>query len=333
MAVEKGDAYRLLALGDSFTYGWGVNIEATWVKQLESNLRAGGLEVEVINAGAPGAGPEDYANTAARVIPILEPDMVIVGMLHDDFTSAGPPGIEERVHKLLAAVRKVYPNLTRLLRHERPAWESVTPGEEGGEPKRKSADENRALDANAARVNLEQVNAAGKARFERIDDEVKSAFLEGNLNPFLVIMALNCPDHYLLRLDLDSPFVQTCIEQTAGHLGRLNAMARRHDAHALVVSIPLGPYVNENSYRNIQRVGFEADERMLATDVPDRATQIASEQAGLSFYAVTDGFRARRDDAGLFFELDGHFTPAGHELYAELITPAIADAIASDAVK
>jgi lysophospholipase L1-like esterase len=45
--------FRILALGDSTTFGWGVAQEQAWPAQLEAVLRARGVAVEVINAGVP----------------------------------------------------------------------------------------------------------------------------------------------------------------------------------------------------------------------------------------------------------------------------------------
>lgn len=55
--INETAAIRILALGDSHTFGGGVNEEAGYPEQLEERLRAGtGKTEELINAGVPAYG-------------------------------------------------------------------------------------------------------------------------------------------------------------------------------------------------------------------------------------------------------------------------------------
>lgn len=82
-SVRTGGAYRVLAVGDSFTFGWGVEAEETYAAGLERALAARGLSrpVEVINAGfAACYSPDTYYLYLKREGLALQPDLVVVGV-------------------------------------------------------------------------------------------------------------------------------------------------------------------------------------------------------------------------------------------------------------
>jgi hypothetical protein len=72
---------RLLAIGDSFTVGFGVEAEEAWPEVLEAILRQSwGLDVEVANAGVSGYSLEQIRVTAEELVPELTPAAVVVGV-------------------------------------------------------------------------------------------------------------------------------------------------------------------------------------------------------------------------------------------------------------
>ena len=69
---------RVLALGDSCTFGLGVQDGETWPAQLEALLQVSGLDVEVVNAGVPGyTAYQGWRLLETRGLT-LEPDDVLV---------------------------------------------------------------------------------------------------------------------------------------------------------------------------------------------------------------------------------------------------------------
>ncbi|HJQ97773.1 MAG TPA: GDSL-type esterase/lipase family protein [Candidatus Polarisedimenticolaceae bacterium] len=89
--------FRVLALGDSCTFGLGVQDGETWPAQLEGLLQVSGLDVEVVNAGVPGyTAYQGWRLLETRGLR-LEPDLVLVtfgfndadaGMPRSDFETA-----------------------------------------------------------------------------------------------------------------------------------------------------------------------------------------------------------------------------------------------------
>lgn len=81
---------RILGLGDSFTFGWGVSLENTYLKQLETTmLQATGRSVETINTGVPGWGLNQYYICLKEFGIQFTPDIIMVGYWPDDLN--GPP--------------------------------------------------------------------------------------------------------------------------------------------------------------------------------------------------------------------------------------------------
>ncbi len=83
------DRLRVLGIGDSFTFGWGVTSEETYLKQLERIFeRSGETRVETINAAVPGWGLNNYYVYMKEYGIRYTPDVVIVGYFLDDLSGS-----------------------------------------------------------------------------------------------------------------------------------------------------------------------------------------------------------------------------------------------------
>src|SRR5262249_47309416 len=76
---------RIVALGDSFTQGYGVEDHQSWPRRLEVLLNARDARPhEVINLGVPGANPRDYLGYLSDPGLAYQPDAVLVMVMAND---------------------------------------------------------------------------------------------------------------------------------------------------------------------------------------------------------------------------------------------------------
>jgi lysophospholipase L1-like esterase len=80
IAAKGPGTLRIVAIGDSFTYGHGVQDDETYPAVLETLLRARGHDAEVVNAGVPGYSTDQAYTWAVRDGLGLTPDLVLVGV-------------------------------------------------------------------------------------------------------------------------------------------------------------------------------------------------------------------------------------------------------------
>lgn len=313
--------YRVLAIGDSFTLGWGVDADRAWPTLLESEIRATrhDVEVEVINAGMSGKSTSWYAQAAEQMVPVLHPDLVIVGIVQGDdlaqaFEQAPALSLDrpltgtplKRAGKLF--VRAAAPNFTR--------WWQL------GGSFRTAVIQGVWRDEAASFVS--QMNAGDRDRFDKLDPAAGQMFREGNLNPGLLAKAIAEPDRLRMTFHQAEEQTRTRLEVMTRHIERIREVCDREGAQVVVCAIPYGPFVSRRQRDTVNRIGFNVEDDFLTSDAPDDVIRTACEQAHVDFLSVTHVFRDIGDQRQLYFDWDGHFNEDGHRLFAESIRSAIA---------
>jgi hypothetical protein len=81
---KKNSKFRILAIGDSMTFGYGVDDRFIYPSLIE-RLLSETNDVEVINIGKSGWQSEDILRDVKIFLPQLKPDLVIYGMVLNDF--------------------------------------------------------------------------------------------------------------------------------------------------------------------------------------------------------------------------------------------------------
>ena len=119
-AEKAPGTFRVLGLGDSFAFGWGVPLEASFFKRLEGLLdasRPGGSH-EVVTAGIPGYGTYEALQLLRSVGPFYAPDLVILAFYEgNDYLNNASAPRKRRIDDgyLSEAAAGGDPGLSRLL--------------------------------------------------------------------------------------------------------------------------------------------------------------------------------------------------------------------------
>jgi len=96
LVPKSEDKLRILLLGDSFTFGQGVTYEQTWPVKTELMLEnSGNHHIELVKAGVQGMDSRSEFILMKRLLKQLEIDVVVVGFLINDLYTNTLHGIEE----------------------------------------------------------------------------------------------------------------------------------------------------------------------------------------------------------------------------------------------
>jgi lysophospholipase L1-like esterase len=83
--MKSAGTFRILLLGDSQVFGWGVPYQNTVAVQLEHELGNAGRGVEVLNAGVPGYNAAQEAAYLGTLGAAFQPDCALVLFMGNDF--------------------------------------------------------------------------------------------------------------------------------------------------------------------------------------------------------------------------------------------------------
>jgi len=85
---KRDDTYRVMVVGDSFTYGVGIAVEDRFSDLVEKRLGAD-FRIEVINIGHPSFQSEDILAEIKKYLPVLRPNLVLYAVCLNDFLPSG----------------------------------------------------------------------------------------------------------------------------------------------------------------------------------------------------------------------------------------------------
>ncbi len=298
---KPAGTYRILAVGDSFTFGWGVAQKDTWVRLLEQKLRTSRAKnIEIINAGAPGLGLDGIEEACEAYRDRFSVDAVIIGLYStDDLYQAA--STKQNQTRFDALVNALWPTLVRIGgRVIIDAW--FTSG-----PSRKN------VVMSEAWANWVKNYFVSHPRvLSRLNSDLRNLLLRGKINPSFLQGAAQDPE-YIVKL-LDEKNLSYATLSAKELLARIKGRCTI-SRPVLVIYLPSSETVSDFFFPYRSAFGFKVDPR-LVTFRPDESIGKVAEDLGFSYLSLLPQFRAEQC-LSCFYPWDIHMTALGNQKVAD----------------
>jgi hypothetical protein len=291
----RGAAFRVLGLGDSFAFGYGVEEPEGYLARLEALAADRG--VEVINAGHAAMGPDNEALLLEADGPRLRPDLVLLGVFVGNDVWNVLTGPHRAV--VVDGVLRSRPGV--LERWYRPVQGAVLGPPLPGVP---------ASDAFGPRPRWLR-----RTHLYRFLSRRYAALAAGGRGaPTRPLTAVDDPA-VLLRdppPELDEGFEQAC-----SWIGRMAAWCGAHRATLAVLLIPSAEQVEPERWAEARR-RFALRDEGFDLERPQRLLGECARRHGAPVIDVLPALRAAAARGGerMYFPGDPHWTPAAHAVAA-----------------
>jgi hypothetical protein len=307
---------RVAVIGDSFVFGSGVVLGDVFTSRLSTTDRP----FNVWNFGVPGTGPfnalylwRDYARQ-------IRPQVVVVTVY------AGNDASDARREAAEAKPRLVLASKARMLWHRLPAtsrarsviktagqgWNAFGLDNPSTEAALYAAAQKRGVPADSVR-----------ARLAQIPDSLLEDARAFRSNPFNVAEAVLDPDGLRHNLLLDTPEMKQGFAALESALSRLHREVEAAHSQLLLVCIPAAVQVDSTYWWPVH-LGVRLDERVVHDTVFQHELLEFARTEHIEFVDLLPALR-KRPSARLYFEEDGHWTAAGHDVAASVIGEKLHD--------
>lgn len=318
-------AYTILGLGDSQTFGWGVEARDCYLARLERILvESTGTRVRALNAGVIGYGTDQEADVLRGLGPVLHPKIVIVGFFANDILACAMPKRIVRYGLLMSdhlAMKQIdlgplrhHPAFSR--RDEQLASMIRSPGAESDNSpasRRKTVGINPVLRHSVlyrlivSRINEREWLSAWLIRLHLLNENRAAQYQRLTLLEFGLFLRA-WPDLYEHGWDR----TQDSLLQIAGR-------AKDMGAELLVLNIPYPFEVDEHLWHATAK-RYHLDEQDFDVHKPSRLLSTFCETHRIRYLDLRPTLR-QTDGAGrdnrVFFQRDSHLTERGHALIAQ----------------
>jgi lysophospholipase L1-like esterase len=297
-AAKSPGTLRVLVLGDSYAEGLQVPWEDLLSTRLERALNDGpGPRVEVVNGGVSGYGTADELLLLEKLGWRLQPDLVLVAFcIHND--------VANNLDRPLYDFSKRPPRRVEAPPPSRRALAMVRFKE--------------FLSRHSQLYQLVRDRTAG-LRGEDLTQKLGVRRRSGNV-PAQGGPVARGLDYTSWFVDAPPAELARGLDYTRELLGRIQEEGRGHGARVLAVWIPIRDQVSDKRWESLrQKLALRPESRSR----PQEELAKMAGALGLDAVDLLPAFRASPAQETLYFDVDGHWTSAGHALAAEMLLPEL----------
>tara|TARA_Y100000310_G_scaffold313699_1_gene362364 strand:- start:718 stop:1791 length:1074 start_codon:yes stop_codon:yes gene_type:complete len=284
--LEKPDnTIRIAVLGDSFTFGYGVEQNETFSKILETKLNSlSEINYEVINFGVSAYGTEQEYILMQNTVLEYSPDIILLGFVNNDLNG----NLRHNLFDIKNGILVRNPTL------------EVTP----------SLKLRNYLSWHSHLYSL--------LYFSVIDNQKLRSFL-------IKVHILNAPFenpkediNSLVHLNLDNKNFDYAINKTLLLFNNMEMIAKQHNTAFIILIIPYKEQVDDKRLEMYIKNKNLAKDNINMTKVNEIITH-SLQDTGVLIIDPLEQFRKNNVDNTFYYNIDGHWNPIGHEFVAEIL--------------
>ena len=312
ISINKNDQFRILCFGDSWTYGWGVNNQTTWPAKLEEYLSSAGFDnIEVINCGQPGLYTSPLTNYVENIVPLLKPDLVLLGVLQlDDLAqiysnkfSTGQVFSKTEIFSIyIGKFSKI------IMRFVKSSFVNTL-----------SSSKTVDISSYWKRQNNKMFDSFKhwqNIRYYTLNDTIRTMIESGDLKPGLLDYYINFPDRITIFNDPNHPATKYSINIMMEDVKKMRDICYQNDTGLIFINIPMNYFTGHQVIRNPSDV---LNTYFLENNNIDKIYESVAEENDIPYLQLTDHFISLENKSNYLFKYDGHPNENGYNEIAQYV--------------